>query len=183
MKKGKSIAPRTPDHPTLSGQSMVEVAVTLPFLILIVIALIEMGIVFASYISLVNATREGAVFASMYPQLSTAPNYGTNSYYGTGGGITNTITISSEYTTRISNEILYVSGEPLRAGQLIDQDILTMTPPVVDPTCGINQGCPITVTVSYQVHTFTSDVSLPYFGRFGLPNYYLLSYTMGMPIR
>ena len=182
MEKGKSTARRTPDHPTLSGQSMVEVAVTLPFLILIVIALIEMGIVFASYISLVNATREGAVFASMYPQLSTPPKYGTDVYYGTGGGISPSLTISYEYTTRIQNEILAVTNT-LRTGQLIDQENLTMPPPVIDPTCGINQGCPITVTVSYQVHTFTSDVSLPYFGRFGLPNYYLLSYTMGMPIR
>jgi hypothetical protein len=85
------------------GQSIVEIAVTLPFLIVIVIALVEMGIVFASYLSLVNAAREGAVFASMYSELSDPQGRYDNRLYG--GVITGTVTISNEYTSRVANEI------------------------------------------------------------------------------
>ena len=53
----------------MSGQSVVEIAFSLPFLLVIVLIVIEMGIVFSTYLAVVNAAREGAVFASMYPKL------------------------------------------------------------------------------------------------------------------
>ncbi|MBI5033921.1 MAG: pilus assembly protein [Chloroflexi bacterium] len=185
-----------------TGQSMVEIALTLPLLILIVIVLIDFGIVFASYLSLVNATREGAVFAAMYPQLASS-TCGSNPHdlvfsysgtacaisqddqsYGGGGGVyTSTVTIWKEYTNRIKNDVFVVVGEQLKASQLADQDILYIDRPVLRNGCGYTAGCPITVTVRYRVHTFTSDMSLPGYGRFGLPNYYEIKYSVGMPIR
>ena len=185
-----------------TGQSMVEIALTLPLLILIVIVLIDFGIVFASYLSLVNATREGAVFATMYPQLANT-TCGSNPHdlgfaysgtactiaqddqsYGGGGGVySSTVTIWNEYTNRIKNDVFVVVGEQLKASQLADQDILYIDRPVLRSGCGYTAGCPITVTVHYRVHTFTSDMSLPGYGRFGLPNYYEIQYSVGMPIR
>lgn len=219
MKKirSNSISTKSASH---SGQSMLEVAVALPFLLLIVIGIIEFGIVFASYVSLVNAAREGAVFASMYPALAdttcgatpnptcTGPN--DDQAFGTG------TTIWDEYVKRVNDEVVVVVGEPLKAGQLLDQDILTVQRPTLGPTtssCPTRKeaGCPITVTVHYRLHTLTSDMSLPaprvksnvppaatwtqwFFNiignvdwstgwRMGLPNYYEIVYSFGMPIR
>ena len=195
-----------------AGQSMVEIALTLPLLILIVIVLIDFGIVFASYLSLVNATREGSVFAAMYPQLAIAnvsqcvaqsgsptvsspPETGLSytgatcsvpaddQSYGGGGGYTSTVTIWNEYADRIKNDVFVVVGESLKASQLADQDILYIDRPILNSGCGNASGCPITVTVRYRIHTFTSDMSLPGYGRFGLPNYYEIKYSVGMPIR
>lgn len=180
---------------------MVEIALSLPLLILIVIVLIDFGIVFASYLSLVNATREGGVFSAMYPQLANTtcgsdPHDQAISYsgvaciaaqddqsYGGGGGYTSTVTIWNEYVNRIKNDVFVVVGESLKSSQLADQDILYIDRPITNSGCGTISGCPITVTVHYRVHTFTSDMSLPGYGRFGLPNFYEIKYTIGMPIR
>ena len=59
----------TPDQ-RQRGQSIVEFAFSLPFLLLIVLMVIEMGVVFSTYLAVVNGAREGAVFAAMYPQLA-----------------------------------------------------------------------------------------------------------------
>ena len=205
-------------HKKNSGQSVVEVALFLPLLIAIVIVIIDFGIVFASYLSLVNATREGAIYAAMYPQLAitnisqcttqtgsptvSSPATVNLSYsgsscvtpqdsqgYGGGAGVTNTVHIWDEYTNRIQNDVFTVIGEQLEASQLADTDQLYIDRPILAPatdsTCPLskNSGCPITVTVHYRIHTFTSDMSLPGYGRFGLPNYYQINYSVGMPIR
>ncbi len=173
----------------VAGQSVVEMALALPFLLVIVILLVEMGIAFGSYISLVNATREGAIFASMHPELSSSAN--DNNTYGNS-------TLWNEYVSRVSNEVFVVVGEPLKASGMIDQDLLTVDRPVLCSgsacptttsngidcvTSNMGPNCPITVTAHYRMHTLTSDMSFPVFGRLGLPNYYQLNYTMGMGIR
>jgi len=153
-----------------AGQSLLEISVAIPFLLLIVFALIESGIIFASYLSLVNATREGAVFASMYPDLAdtacgATPNpqcVGTKDNQPFGGGST----LWREYVKRVNDEIVVVLGDPLRAGQIVLTNTLTVRRPVLGPatsSCPTRKeaGCPITVTVSYYVRTFTSDMSLP----------------------
>lgn len=142
----------------------------IPFLLLIVFALIELGIIFASYLSLVNATREGTVFASMYPELADATCGATpnplcvgakdNQTFGSGS------TIWREYVKRVNDEVVVVLGDPLRAGQIVLTNTLTVQRPILGPTstsCPTRKeaGCPITVTVRYYVRTFTSDMSLP----------------------
>jgi Flp pilus assembly protein TadG len=174
---------------------MVEVAVALPFLMLIVIGLVEMGIVFASYLSLVNATREGAIFASMHPELvnstcaatpyptCTANSANDNAPFGSTGNTSTTVW--SEYNNRVANEVFVVLGETLERGGLLNQDALVVYRPVADPSCSgtLGPGCMITVTVNYQIHTLTSGISLPAFGRFGLPSTYQFNYSMVTPIR
>jgi len=43
-------------HRKEDGQSIVELAIGIPFLMMIIIGVIEMGLVFATYVSLINAT-------------------------------------------------------------------------------------------------------------------------------
>ena len=178
-------------------------AIALPFLIAIILLLIEMGILFASFVSLVNATREGAMFASTYPQLAdqtcgttSPPPDDTPGCNGTHDSdpYLGSVHYWDEYRRRINDEIVVTVGEPLRGTGVVDVDTLTVDRPVVDWSCKpdpnrpsyvdpFGAGCPITVTVHYKLHTFTSDMSLPGFGRFGLPNYYQLDYTLTMPNR
>ncbi len=177
----KFLHPKTKKH---RGQSVIELSLTLPLLLMLVLALIEMGVVFGSYISLANATREGAVFAAMHPELTDPAN--DDNTYGSG-----TRTVWEEYVKRVNDEIVVLVGEPLREGQILDTDTLTVDRPVLGPAPGPscpgsnprNIGCPITVTASYRIHTFVSEMSLPGVGRLGLPNFYELRYSVGMPIR
>lgn len=47
------------------GQSLVEFALTLPILMILIFGIIDFGMALRSYISLTNATREGARFAAV----------------------------------------------------------------------------------------------------------------------
>jgi hypothetical protein len=173
-----------------TGQSIVETALALPLLIMITLALVEMGIVFASYIALANAAREGAVYAMNHSQLAYAA-CGTTPYptcegpideVSTSGYITGTRTIWEEYYLRTKDEVWTAVGQPLKAGQLVDlsDTDFSVDRPVVG-YCG-SVTCHITVTVHYRVRTFSSSMSLPGVNRLGLPNYYQLNYTFGMPV-
>jgi hypothetical protein len=50
-----------------SGQSLVEMAVILPLLLLIVLGTVDLGIGFKTYIGLTNAAREGVRWISIHP--------------------------------------------------------------------------------------------------------------------
>lgn len=49
------------------GQSLVELALALPMLLLLVLGVIDLGMGFRSYIALTNAAREGVRWVSIYP--------------------------------------------------------------------------------------------------------------------
>jgi hypothetical protein len=181
-----------PKYQSHRGQSMVEMALTLPLLIMIVIAFIEMGILFASYIALVNSAREGAFFASTCPELTDSSKDSSTNCTNDPG-----TTNIERYRTRVDGDIIEAIANQLfdTAIQLQDsgcndstpnngvtkyKDCLKLDRPISGPSL---VGTNITVTVHYRVHTFTSDMSLPSVGRFGLPNYYLIEYSMGVPIR
>lgn len=53
------------------GQSLVELAISLPLLLLIMLGTIDLGRVFFDYIQLRNAVREGAAYAARNPTDST----------------------------------------------------------------------------------------------------------------
>jgi hypothetical protein len=56
---------------------MLEMTVGVIFLLIVVLVLFEMAMLFYSYIAALNASREGAVFASLYPDLREGdPLYG-----------------------------------------------------------------------------------------------------------
>lgn len=142
------------------GQSLVEMAVITPFLLILLIAAIELSQAFVVYVALINSAREGAVYASLYPELSNASS---------------TPAESARYTTYIQR----IKAETVALG--LDQDRLQPLRPIAPQ--GLLANCPITTSVSYQLSTFTSNISLPYFGRMGLPSTYVISYSVGMPIR
>jgi len=52
------------------GQSLAELALTLPILLIILLGVVDFGRVFYDYVTITNASREGARYGSMYP-LST----------------------------------------------------------------------------------------------------------------
>src|SRR5262249_23269804 len=112
------------------GQSIIEVAFSIPFILILTLIIIEMGIVFSTYLAVLNATREGAIFASMYPTLidstcgaipspSCAGAHDSDTYGGSG----NSVTIWNEYRNRIANESFVAVGEVLRAEALISSSI------------------------------------------------------------
>lgn len=59
-------------RPRPRGQAVVEFAIILPFLLLLLVIAIDFGRVFASYVELMNGTREGAAYAATNP----TDNYG-----------------------------------------------------------------------------------------------------------
>lgn len=140
-----------------NGQSFVEVSVVSVLLILIVVIVFESGLVFSSYIALLNASREGAMYASSHPALVTAD------------------TASADYVTY---EGIIKADARLR----LYTDYLTVDrPELVNGTSRF--GDPILVRCNYEVHTFTSGIRLPFFERFGMPDYWPLSAWTIMPIR
>jgi len=53
------------------GQSLIELALVLPILVLIVAASVDIGRAFYAYVSMTNAAREGARFGAGYPPYKT----------------------------------------------------------------------------------------------------------------
>ncbi len=139
------------------GQSFVEVSVVSVLLILIVVVVFESGLVFSSYIVLLNASREGAVYASSHPNLVTIDT--SDEVYQKYEGV-----IKAEARLRVFTTNLTVNR-----------------PVLVNGTSSF--GDPIKVQVDYRCYTFTSGLSLPFFGRFGLPPYWPISAYTIMPIR
>jgi Flp pilus assembly protein TadG len=143
-----------------SGQNIVEMAVLLPFLLFMVLALYEMAQVFTAYIALVNAAREGAVFASLNSELSDSTKVSVDDQ------------LYRDYVDRVKQEILALELNPQ---YLSVSRPVSATLPSAKPS--------ITVTLGYQLQTFVGTVVVPFFGRMGLPSSYGLSYSIGMPIR
>jgi len=148
------------------GQSIAEMGIMFPFLLLLLIAVIELAQAFTVYIGMINAAREGAVYASLYPDLRNEADLKNCSMDPQ---------ICSNYLDRIK-------AEAIALGLDVD-DNMTITPPTIESSSKTGINCPITVTVAYTFSTFTSNVNLPLVGRFGLPNHYNIRYGVSMPIR
>jgi Flp pilus assembly protein TadG len=59
----------------LHGQAMVEFALLLPILLLLLVVAIDFGRLFATFVAVNNAAREGAAFAGLHPtQVTSADN-------------------------------------------------------------------------------------------------------------
>jgi hypothetical protein len=138
------------------GQGLLEAAVAFLFLLVILLAMFEMVMVFASYIALLNTSVQGAIYAAGYPNMEDNPpdtNY-------------------EKYVSIIQAEAL--------AGNLSWVD-LGINPPELPAS--VAPGQPITVTVEYTLTTFASEVVFPMFERFGLPSEYHISARTAAPIR
>lgn len=58
----------SPAHAEERGQSLVEVALTLPILLLILIGIVDIGRVYAYKVAVMNAAREAAFYGARDPQ-------------------------------------------------------------------------------------------------------------------
>ncbi len=141
------------------GQSLAELSIMVPFLTLFLLAVFEVGQAFTCYLSLVNTARGGAVYASLWPSVSDAIAVSTDD------------PLYLDYLANVKADAI---------AQRLDDDYLIVDRPVAPST---DIGMPITVTVHYELHTFSSRISMPWFGRMGLPSYYPIKYSFVMPIR
>lgn len=185
----KNLQQKKLNSKTEKGQAVVEFAYTFPFLVILFLVVFEMGILFATYLSMVNAAREGAMFASLNPNLvdTTCGTNGWPDCKGTideqpYGAVTNTLTIWKEYENRIRNDSEVLVNNPLIvAGLQGSGNVGIKIDRPIAPVLAV--GNYVTVTVTYTLTTFTSSVQMPFFGRMGLPSYYSLHYAVGIPIR
>jgi len=134
------------------ASSLVEMAFASVFLLLLVVAAYEFGMVFSSYAATINASRVGASYASMHPDPG-----------------------DDEYTRYAD-----LARHEMRAAHLDMSRVEVSAPQTPE---GSGPGAPIAVTVTYRLQTFTSGMSLPVFGRLGLPSCYTVSWTAVVPIR
>ena len=135
------------------GQSMLEMTVGVIFLLLIVLVLFEVAMLFYSYIAALNASREGAVFASLYPDVR-------------------------EGDPQYDRYVSIVSAEAEAAG--LNIEYLTIYPPeapVVEPLY------PVIVKVDYELLNPTQGIILPILGRMGLFQSAKMTAKTEMPIR
>lgn len=138
------------------GQGLLEAAVAFLFLLLILIVMFEGVLLFTSYIALLNTSVQGAIYAAGHIDMVADP---PDEAY-------------QQYESIMRAEAL--------AGKLSWTDV-TISPPQLPPS--IESGNPLTVTVSYEMTTFTSEVVFSMFGRLGLPDRYILSARTAVPIR
>lgn len=143
------------------GQALVEMTICVVFLLLVSVALFEFAMVFYSYISLLNAAREGAVYASIYPDVAE----GTSSPHWD----------EFESTTRAEAEA---------SGLVTGGEVFEVLPPVREypPACE-NDVCTITCVLHYEVMNDTQGIFLPFMGRMGLFQSLVLQAHVDMPIR
>jgi len=137
-----------------AGQGLVEATVAFLFLLTILLVMFEMVIVFTSYIAMLNAVNQGAIYAAGHPTMEPdSPEY-------------------EQYVSIIRQELL--------AGGLSWRDTY-IYPPELPET--ISAGEPLTVTIEYTLTTFASEIILPFFSRFGLPSEYHIRASTAVPIR
>jgi hypothetical protein len=160
------------------GQGLIELTFAVSLMAIVIVVSFEFALVFASYIALLNSARAGARYASTQPRMvedSLSKNYAT---YCTEDNK------DEEFCWQYGMFVKYIEDEVWAAG--LDQSEVTIDNPQVDyDDLGaplIEGGKPVTVTLHYDLTTFTSGIRMPFFGRFGLPDTYRLNASAAMPI-
>jgi hypothetical protein len=125
-------------------------------LVLIVLILFEMAVLFYSYIALLNASREGAVYAATHPTI---------------------VPGESEYDTF---EII-TTAEAVAGGLRTDPEFFQIHTPEIP--YGTDPLDPVTVRVSYQLINPTQGIILPFLGRMGLFQSAWMTASTEMPIQ
>lgn len=117
-----------------SGQSLVEVALTLPLLLLVVIGIVDIGRVYAFEASVTNAAREAAAYAARDPQATRDEicQRARDELRASGGGC-----VSADLTITCTRQ------GPIDCGNETTTPVLYQTPG--------QAGSDVTVTVSYRV--------------------------------
>lgn len=135
---------------------MLEMTVGMVFLVIIVLVLFEMAVLFYSYIALLNASREGAVYAATHPTI--VP--GDFEY--------------DRYET-------ITTAEAVAGGLRTDPEYFQIhAPEIPEDIAPLN---PIIVKVSYQLINPTQGIILPFLGRMGLFQSAWMTAATEMPIQ
>jgi len=96
------------------GQSLIEMAVMAPILLIIVAAIIDLGRAIDAYITLTNGAREGARYGSLHPTDETSIKLRTvNEANGTGVNFTGVNLTPEHVTVSFPGKGIY-AGEPIR---------------------------------------------------------------------
>src|SRR6202140_2539512 len=88
---------RGPQRASQSGQAVIELALTLPLLLVVVMGIFDFGLMFQHYEVVTNAAREGAR-VGVLPSYSTADAKARAQQYLTSGGLTSSATINAAVT-------------------------------------------------------------------------------------
>lgn len=136
------------------GQSMLEMTVGAIFLLIIVLILFEMAMLFYSYIAVLNASREGAVYASAHADMN---------------------------ATQYQSYQQVTTAEAQAAGLNTDPAHFVVDAPETPDGKAPLQ--PIIVRVHYQLINPTQGILLPVMGRMGLFQTVWMTGETKMPIR
>ena len=101
------------------GQSVVELALALPVMLLLLLGTIDIGRAFFDYVQLRNAVREGAGYGARMPDDTAGITSRVNSH-GIPGGTTVTVACTGDCTT--------TAGKPNGIGTIVVTADHTFTP-------------------------------------------------------
>jgi Flp pilus assembly protein TadG len=122
------------------GQSLVEFALTITFVVMLLAGLVDLGNAFFSFVALRDAAQDGAVYAALYPIQDT----NSNARYDSGEPLN-----TSEIVSRVRN----ASSSPI---DLTDATKVTVNVSFSGDPC---QGNTVTVSVTYNY-----PISVPFLG-------------------
>jgi hypothetical protein len=160
------------------GQGLIELTFAVSLLAVIIVVSFEFALVFASYIALLNSARAGARYASTKTYLLLESATKDYESYCTPEREGEAFCEDYEmYLNQVGKEV-WSSGLD-QEGLTIDKPLTEMSE-VGEPV--IAGGEPVTVTLHYNLKTFTSGIRLPFFGRFGLPDTYRITASASFPI-
>ena len=145
---------------------MLEMTVGLVFLVLIILVLFEMAVLFYSYIALLNASREGAVYAATHPAIALMEDPEDPQ--------------DPQYDNYVTYETI-TAAEALAGGLRTDPEFLQIHEP--EALEGTEPLHPIIVRVSYQLINPTQGIILPFLGRMGLFQSAWMTASTEMPIQ
>lgn len=112
------------------GQSLVELTISLSFLIILLLGMVDFGLAFFSWVAIRDASQEGAVYGAIYPVDSSG-------------------NLNAEIETRVRS----VSTTPVK---LSDTSRVRVIVTPGSPAC---PGMPVAVVVEYDYQTITPFVS------------------------
>jgi len=124
------------------GQSLVEIALSLTFLLILVSGVVDLGRIFFSYVALRDAAQEGAAYASICPADTT--------------GIEDRVRTTSNIPVNLQDPNITVTVTQLGAGQVGDGIEVTVTFsnfPLITPFMGAILGSQTLTLRADQIDT------------------------------
>jgi hypothetical protein len=147
------------------GQSLVEMTFGTVFLLGVVLVLFESGMIFRSYIGVLNVAREAAMYAGHHPDMCDCGQLSCADAAPDGDAYL-------EFLWHTCQEADAAGLDPAR---------LIIHPPL--KPVGTDPQDPLIVTVDYELVSPTSGIVLPWLHRFGLLESFPITASSEVPIR